>query len=336
MGGALRCLALLVAFGTAPVMLSQSRPTPELLQYIKDARKLGFKDAEIKVHAVKAGWPPEAVDGALRPTGGTAAKGPPAGAAGTPATAAPATPQKPVEKPQPMPQKAAQKPAELLQYVQEARKLGLNNAEIRANAMQAGWPAPLVDEAVSGLTASGQEPSAAPGAPEIPKQHGVPEDYQIGAGDMLEIRVWKEPDASVPAVVVRPDGKIAIPLLKDVPVLGLTPVQAERIISTGLSEYIQNANVTVVVTAIRSKKIYIVGAVKKEGPVALNYRMSVLQALSEAGGLTDYAKRKKIYVLRTESGKQYRLPFNYEAVIRGEQMEQNIWVAPDDTIVVPY
>jgi polysaccharide export outer membrane protein len=76
--------------------------------------------------------------------------------------------------------------------------------------------------------------------------------------------------------------------------------------------------------------------VKHEGADDLKYPMTVLQALTEAGGLTDYAKRKKIYILRTENGRQFRLPFNYDVVIRGEQLEQNIWVMPNDTIVVQH
>jgi polysaccharide biosynthesis/export protein len=118
--------------------------------------------------------------------------------------------------------------------------------------------------------------------------------------------------------------------------VGLTPAQAEQKITERLVQFIHGADVTVVVTAIHSKRIYMVGAVKKEGPIQLQYHMSVLQALSEAGGLTDYAKRKKIYLLRSANGQQVKLSFNYDAVIKGEQMEQNIWVEPDDTIVVPH
>ncbi len=167
------------------------------------------------------------------------------------------------------------------------------------------------------------------------RDHGVPDGYRIGSGDVLQVLVWKEPDASVPAAMVRADGKITVPLIKDVEVQGLTPVEAERTIGERLSKFIHGVDVTVVVTTVNSKKVYVVGAAKKEGPIALQYRMSVLQALSEAGGLTEYAKRKKIYVLRNENGKQSRLPFNYEAVIKGEHMEQNIIVQPEDTIVIP-
>ena len=140
-----------------------------------------------------------------------------------------------------------------------------------------------------------------------PTSRGVPDDYQIGAGDVLHVYVWKQPDVSLPSVVVRPDGRITVPLIKDVEVGGWTPRQAEKVIAEQLAQFIVGVDVTVVVTAINSKKIYILGGVKKEGTIPYTYRMTVLQALSEAGGLTDYAKRKKIYVLRTEKGKDYRL-----------------------------
>jgi polysaccharide export outer membrane protein len=167
-----------------------------------------------------------------------------------------------------------------------------------------------------------------------PKSRVTSDDYVIGAGDLLSISVWKEPDASVPSVVVRPDGKIAMPLLKDITVAGMTPAQAETMITQKLSPIIHDAEVTVVVTAINSKKVYVLGAVRKEGPIAYTYRMTALEAISEAGGLTEYAKRKKIYILRTENGQTTRLPFNYDQVIRGEKMEQNIQLLPGDTIVV--
>jgi len=191
--------------------------------------------------------------------------------------------------------------------------------------------------AAIGVAQVNQTPN--PGADESSaavKVRGVPDDYIIGSGDVLQIAVWKEPEVSVPTVVVRPDGRIAIPLIKDVEVAGLSPEQAETQITTQLSKYINTPNVTVVVATINSKKVYVLGGVKKEGPLPYTYRMSVMQALSEAGGLTEYAKRKKIYVLRTENGKDYRLPFDYDAVIKGEKMEQNIQLLAGDTVVVPH
>jgi polysaccharide biosynthesis/export protein len=169
------------------------------------------------------------------------------------------------------------------------------------------------------------------------RKAAVADDYQIGAGDTLGVFVWKEPDATVPSVVVRPDGKIALPLLKEVTVAGLTPPQAEKAITEGLSKLIvTGVDVTVVVTAINSKKVYVMGAVKREGTLPYTYRMTVMQAIGEAGGLNDFAKRKKIYVLRNVAGANTKLPFNYDEVIRGAKMEQNIELLPGDTLVIPH
>ena len=250
-------------------------------------------------------------------------------------------------------------PKELIQYIQDAGRLGLKDAQIQDNAVRAGWPAAIVTESIAYVRTSTPTattvaepqptPATAPAQTATPssdqsrkpvtvaeESRSLPEDYHIGAGDVLQISVWKEPEASVPHAVVRPDGKIGLPLLKEVEVIGLTPAQAEKVITGRLSKLIPAADVTVVVTGINSKKIYIVGAVKKEGPIAYTYRMTVMQALSEAGGLNDYAKRKKIYILRTENGKDYKLPFDYEAALRGERMELNIPLLPSDTLVVPH
>ena len=161
-------------------------------------------------------------------------------------------------------------------------------------------------------------------------------EYHIGAGDVLEINVWNEPQASVQGVAVRPDGKISLPLIKEIDVLGQTPPELQKVLTAKFEKLIRGADVTVVVKEIHSKKVYLVGAMGKAGPIPLlSDHMTVLQALAEAGGMTQYAKRSKIYVLRTQNGKQVRLPFNYNQVIKGEHMEQNIILLPDDTVVVP-
>ena len=159
--------------------------------------------------------------------------------------------------------------------------------------------------------------------------------YTIGPADVLQINVWKEPEASVTATVVRSDGVISLPLIREVPVAGLTTRELEELLKQKFAQYIRNADVTVVVKEIHSQKIYLVGAVKKEGPIPLQTPLTVLQAISEGGGLTDYAKRNKIYLLRQESAKQVRIPFDYPAVIKGQRTEQNILMRPGDTIVVP-
>lgn len=259
---------------------------------------------------------------------------------------------------------------ELVQYVHDAKRRGVTDAKIKKQAVEVGWTAAAVDQAIayektgkppvastlaatanpeprnavpSTQPAPATESAKLPATPEkvsstpagIPKISQSSDDYLIGAGDTLQVSVWKEPEASVPTVVVRPDGRITMPLVKEVDVAGLTPRQAEAAITEKLGKFITDPNVTVVVAIINSKKIYMIGAVRKEGTLAYTYGMTVMQALSEAGGLNDYAKRKKIYILRTENGREYRLDFNYEEVVRGENMGQNRVLLPGDTVVIP-
>jgi polysaccharide export outer membrane protein len=235
---------------------------------------------------------------------------------------------------------------ELVQYIRDAARLGLKEPQIEHNAVKAGWPADAVKDAMAQLREPAAAQDSTPATIPIPEEQPPamqaaaaqpgPDEYRIGAGDVLQISVWKEPEASVGSTVVRPDGKIGMPLLKEVEVVGMTPREAEKAITEKLSKLIPAADVTVVVAGINSKKIYMVGAVKKEGPIPYTYRMTVMQALSEGGGLNDYAKRKKIYILRTHNGKDYKLPFDYEAVLKGERMELNIPLLPGDTVVVPH
>lgn len=160
-------------------------------------------------------------------------------------------------------------------------------------------------------------------------------DYRIGIGDVLQVTVWKEEDASVPSIQVRSDGRITLPLVRDVELKGLTLPEAEALISEKLTRYVRTPDVTVLVREINSEKIYVFGAVRREGAYPLRSQITVLQALAEAGGLTDYAKKKKIYVLRSQNNQQVRLPFNYETVIVGNTPQQNIMLRPGDTVVVP-
>ena len=230
---------------------------------------------------------------------------------------------------------AAGVPKELSDYVRDARKKGLNEEDLRQKAVKAGWKLDLVNEVLKEAPPDSRattEPPPVSGKPD----HGVGDQYQIGAGDVLEVLVWKEQEASVGSVAVRADGNVTLPFIKSVQVGGLTPTQVEDLISTRLKPYINEPDVTVIVREVHSKRIYMVGAVKHEGAIDLKFPMTVLQALSEAGGVSDYAKRKKIYILRSENGKPLQIPFNYDEVIRGEQMQQNIQVRPDDTIVVPH
>jgi polysaccharide biosynthesis/export protein len=158
-------------------------------------------------------------------------------------------------------------------------------------------------------------------------------DYVIGADDTLHISVWKEPDLTE-TLPVRPDGKISLPLLNDVTAAGLTPTQLADSITTKLKKYMSDPRVTVVVTAMNSQKIYVLGEVTHTGTMALQPNMTVLQALASAG-FTQFANTKGIYILRTENGKQQKIPVNYRALLKGASIDQNLVLKPGDTIVVP-
>jgi polysaccharide export outer membrane protein len=162
----------------------------------------------------------------------------------------------------------------------------------------------------------------------------VPGDYVIGEEDVLTVTVWKERDLSG-TVVVRPDGKITVPLVGEVKVVGMKPVQLETLLQTKLKPFITVPQVSVAVNQINSRKIYMIGEVVREGTFPINSSMTVLQVLAAAGGLRDFAKRKKIYILRKRGDEEIRFPFDYDAAIRGRNREQNIQVVPGDTIVVP-
>jgi polysaccharide export outer membrane protein len=177
------------------------------------------------------------------------------------------------------------------------------------------------------------KPEKAPPAEAQPSAPSVPVDYTIGADDTLKISVWKEPDMSV-TLPVRPDGKISMPLLDDVQAAGMTPMQLAGSIREKLKKYIADPRVTVVVTAMNSQRIYLLGEVVHPGPTPLLPGMTVLQALSTAG-FTQFANLKAIYLLRTQDGQQTKIPFNYKDAIKGRGTQQNLVLKPGDTLVVP-
>lgn len=158
--------------------------------------------------------------------------------------------------------------------------------------------------------------------------------YVIGPEDMLDINVWKEPDVSR-LVPVRPDGRISLPLINDVQAAGLSPQHLAATIAEKLRKYLNEPQVTVIVTAINSQRVFVVGEVVRAGVFPLLPGMTVLQALASSGGFTTFADVKKIHVVRLRNGKQLELPFNYRDVLKGDNPEQNIKLEPGDTIVVP-
>ena len=180
--------------------------------------------------------------------------------------------------------------------------------------------------------------SAAPSSPSpTTTTAGKPHDdgFIIGNDDVLAINVWKEPDISR-AVPVRSDGKISLPLVGEVQASGQTPKQLETEIAAKLQSYISEPDVTVIVQEVRSQRFNILGQVSHPGTYLLANSMTVLDAIALAGGFRDFAKQKSIYVLRAQAdGSQQKFPFNYKDMIKGKNPEQNIKLAPRDTIVIP-
>jgi polysaccharide export outer membrane protein len=196
----------------------------------------------------------------------------------------------------------------------------------------------------------GQQPPPAQAKPAVPQKpapplpaarkpaapQGVvpPPSYVIGPDDQLSIVFWKDKDMTSD-VVVRPDGKISLPLLNDVQAAGLTPEELRLKITEEARRFIEDPNVTVVVRQIISLRVYITGEVAKPGPYLLTSGLTVLQLIAVAGGLTEYADRKKIMIMRTENGRQATYRFNYKEVVDRKNLKQNIELKPGDTVIVP-
>ena len=160
-------------------------------------------------------------------------------------------------------------------------------------------------------------------------------DYKIGAGDILEITIWKEPDLSREEVLVRTDGKISFPLLNDVQAAGLTPLEMKRNMEVGLKEFISNPFVTITVRSPESQKIYILGEVLNTGEYPLTKNLTVLQAFALAGGFTEWASKKEIILMRKEGGKEKIYRINYKNIIKGKDLSQNLKLKADNTVIVP-
>ena len=157
--------------------------------------------------------------------------------------------------------------------------------------------------------------------------------YIIGPDDSLQITVWQEPSVSG-TFPVRPDGMISLVLVGDIPAAGLTPMHLAHDITLKLKKYIQDPIVSVVVAAVRSQRVYLVGEIQHAGPIELTAGMTPLQAIAQAGGLTPYTSGKHIYILRGPQGKQTKIPFNYKLALKGDN-SQDVPLLPGDTIVVP-
>ena len=169
-----------------------------------------------------------------------------------------------------------------------------------------------------------------PARVEAGAEHGT---YVIGAEDVLDVSVWQEKDISR-TVPVRPDGRISIPLVNDIQAEGLTPMQLADSITEKLKKFLTKPQVTVTVVAVNSQLIFVVGEVNRPGPMSLLPKMTALQAVSTAGGVSQFADQKHAYVMRHEGGKDLTLPLNYRDLLRGD-LHGNVVLKAGDTIVVP-
>jgi polysaccharide export outer membrane protein len=170
--------------------------------------------------------------------------------------------------------------------------------------------------------------------PPVPPTSQEDNEYQIGPGDVLEIMVWKEPDISR-TVTVRLDGKISLPLVDDIQAANSTPLQVKDRITKALRGYVDAPAVYVMLLEARSKKIYVIGKVNSPGEKPLEKHMSLLQAISMAGGFADWADTNDIVIIRKGPKGQTRMKVDYRRAVSGKDMGQNILLQPDDVIVVP-
>jgi polysaccharide export outer membrane protein len=162
---------------------------------------------------------------------------------------------------------------------------------------------------------------------------GYSSQFTIGVADVLRVNVWKNPDLSQ-TVTVDPDGFVSLPLLGNVKVGGQSTDQLSKQLTARYASYVVTPQVTVSVMEIRSRAVFVMGQVGKAGSYPLLAPTTVLQLIAQAGGLTPFAKRKNIYVLRASVGKSEKIPFNYVKVLHGDS-RANIVLEPGDTVIVP-
>jgi polysaccharide export outer membrane protein len=160
------------------------------------------------------------------------------------------------------------------------------------------------------------------------------DSYVVGDSDVIDVLVWNQPSHTMKDLLVRPDGMISMQLLGDIKASGKTLQQLADEITIKLKKYIQEPNVTVVLSQNNSKKVYLIGEVGRTGPVQLTAGMTLLQAIASAGGITQFANAKKIYILRNISGQTQKIPVQYKKALRGDG-SLNLILNQGDTIVVP-
>jgi polysaccharide export outer membrane protein len=181
------------------------------------------------------------------------------------------------------------------------------------------------------MTLRGAQTPSAPPQPAGP-QATVPQGYVIGLDDVLGVLFWRDETMSGD-FIVRPDGRISLPLLNDIDAVGLTPEQLRIQLLERAKKFLEEPSVTVVVRQINSRKVFVTGQIARPGSFPLTAPTTVLQLIALAGGLTDFADGGSITIIR--AGQKVPLKFNYNDVSRGRNLEQNVELKPGDTIVIP-
>src|SRR5437016_6071635 len=184
------------------------------------------------------------------------------------------------------------------------------------------------------ISGPGLGSAAAPAEDHGAKPTPAQGDYRIGPEDVLDIAVWNNASLSR-TVPVRPDGKISLPLLNDVQAAGLTPMQLRDVLIKKLAEYTPTPEVSVIIREVHSFKISVIGEVKRPGRHELKSRATVLDALALAEGLSEFAARGRIVILRPDGNTLKRIPFNYNKVVSTDGELENFMLQPGDIIVVP-
>lgn len=181
--------------------------------------------------------------------------------------------------------------------------------------LSSGWAEPILDEQGS-------------------HQVGWHGPFKLGAGDVLNVFIWKHKELSTP-VTVRPDGMISYPLIGEIKAAGLTVKEIEDKLASLLKQHIQDPQVTVILEAAHSFRIYVLGEVMQPGVFQIKGPVTVLQAIAMAGGFTTFASRNKIFIYNPNTEGEDRLPFNYSSFVSGQDSHQNIVLRPGDTVIVP-
>jgi polysaccharide export outer membrane protein len=209
--------------------------------------------------------------------------------------------------------------------------MSLGSAALHAGLVQQAGEPKQSPSTLSGATSSKRAPADGAAKPaDLPV--ALPSDYRVGPEDELTVSVWHEPEFSQ-GVVVRPDGMITLPLINEVKVAGLTTEEMQVLLTEKLKPVVNDPQVTVIVKAVKSRKVFLVGNVAKQGVYALGGKKTVLEVIAEAGGLGPFAKSRSIYVLRKEGDKELRIPFNYKKALSGKGANPELM--PGDMVVVP-